>query len=48
MVNKYGWYTLRWNDGRWRIYFDSIKDCSNAINLIGEDKIKKYLFGVEE
>ena len=36
------------NDGRWRIYFDSIKDCSNAVNLIGEDKIKKYLFGVEE
>lgn len=36
------------NDGRWRIYFDSIKDCSNAVNLIGEDKINKYLFGVEE
>ena len=36
------------NDGRWRIYFDSFKDCNNAINLIGEDKINKYLFGVEE
>lgn len=30
------------------IYFDSFKDCNNAINLIGEDKIKKYLFGVEK
>lgn len=36
------------NDGRWKIYFDSFKDCSNAVNLIGEDKIKKYLFGVEK
>lgn len=36
------------NDGRWRIYFDSIKDCNNAVNLIGEDKINKYLFGVEK
>ena len=47
-------YSIRYNydrdnnDGRWRIYFDSFKDCNNAINLIGEDKIKKYLFGVEE
>lgn len=41
-------YDMDNNDGRWRIYFDSIKDCSNAVKLIGEDKIKKYLFGVEE
>ena len=41
-------YDIDNNDGRWRIYFDSFKDCSNAVNLIGEDKIKKYLFGVEE
>lgn len=41
-------YDMDNNDGRWRIYFDSIKDCSNAVNLIGEEKIKKYLFGVEE
>lgn len=47
-------YSIRYNydrdnnDGRWKIYFDSFKDCSNAVNLIGEDKIKKYLFGVEK
>ena len=41
-------YDMDNNDGRWRIYFDSIKDCSNAVNLIGEDKINKYIFGVEE
>ena len=41
-------YDIDNNDGICRIYFDSFKDCSNAVNLIGEDKIKKYLFGVEE
>lgn len=41
-------YDIDNNDGRWRIYFDSFKDCSNAVNLIGEEKINKYLFGVEE
>ena len=41
-------YDIDNNDGRWRIYFDSFKDCSNAVKLIGEDKINKYLFGVEE
>ena len=41
-------YDMDNNDGRWRIYFDSIKDCSNAVNIIGEEKINKYLFGVEE
>lgn len=30
------------------IYFDSIKDYRNAIDSIGEDRIKKYYFGVEE
>lgn len=29
------------------IYFDSAKDCKNAIKTIGEDRIKKYIFGVE-
>lgn len=41
-------YDMDNNDGRWRIYFDSIKDCRNAVNIIGEEKINKYLFGVEE
>ena len=30
------------------IYFDSAKECRNAIETIGEDRIKKYYFGVEE
>ena len=30
------------------IYFDSAKECRNAIETIGEDRIKKYIFGVEE
>lgn len=30
------------------IYFDSAKECRNAIEKIGEDRIKKYIFGVEE
>lgn len=30
------------------IYFDSAKECRNAIEKIGEDKIKKYIFGVNE
>lgn len=29
------------------IYFDSAKECRNAIETIGEDRIKKYIFGVE-
>jgi hypothetical protein len=29
------------------IYFDSAKECRNAIEKIGEDRIKKYIFGVE-
>lgn len=33
--------------GKGMIYFDSIKDCRNAIDSIGEDRIKKYYFGVE-
>lgn len=41
-------YDIDNNDVIWRIYFDSFKDCSNAVKLIGEDKINKYLFGVEE
>lgn len=34
--------------GKGMIYFDSIKECMNAIDSIGVDRIKKYLFGVEE
>lgn len=34
--------------GKGVIYFDSIKDGRNAIDSIGEDRIKKYYFGVEE
>lgn len=30
------------------IYFDSIKEAEDAIKKIGEDRIKKYIFGVEE
>lgn len=30
------------------IYFDSAKECRNAIETIGEDRIKKYIFGVYE
>ena len=30
------------------IYFDSAKECRNAIETIGEEKIKKYIFGVDE
>ena len=30
------------------IYFDSAKECRNAIEKIGEDRIKKYIFGVDE
>lgn len=26
------------------IYFDSAKECRNAIETIGEDRIKKYIF----
>ena len=29
------------------IYFDSAKECRNAIEKIGEDRIKRYIFGVE-
>ena len=29
------------------IYFDSAKECRNAIKTIGEDRIRKYIFGVE-
>lgn len=29
------------------IYFDSAKECRNAIEKIGEDRLKKYIFGVE-
>lgn len=34
--------------GKGMIYFDSIKDVSNAIDSIGVDRIKKYYFGVDE
>lgn len=30
------------------IYFDSEKEALKALNTIGKDKIKKYIFGVEE
>lgn len=30
------------------IYFDSIKEAEDAIKTIGEDRIRKYIFGVEE
>lgn len=30
------------------IYFDTLKETEDAIKTIGEDRIKKYLFGVEE
>ena len=30
------------------IYFDSIKEAEDAIKTIGEDRIKKYIFGVDE
>lgn len=33
--------------GKGMIYFDSIKECMNAIDSIGVDRIKKYYFGVE-
>ena len=29
------------------IYFDSAKECRNAIEKIGRDRLKKYIFGVE-
>ena len=29
------------------IYFDSAKECRNAIETIGEDRLRKYIFGVE-
>lgn len=34
--------------GKGMIYFDSIKECMNAIDSIGVDRIKRYYFGVEE
>lgn len=30
------------------IYFDSAKECRNAIETIGEDRLRKYIFGVNE
>lgn len=30
------------------IYFDSIKEAEDAIKTIGEDRLRKYVFGVEE
>ena len=30
------------------IYFDSELDAINAVKTIGKDRIKKYIFGVEE
>lgn len=30
------------------IYFDSAKECRNAIETIGEYRIKRYIFGVDE
>lgn len=30
------------------IYFDSAKECKKAIETIGESKVKKYIFGVDE
>lgn len=32
---------------RMMIYFDSNKECGNAIETIGEYRIKRYIFGVE-
>lgn len=39
-INSYGFAPMT-------IYFDSAKECKKAIKTIGEDRIKKYLFGVE-
>lgn len=30
------------------IYFKTVQDCQNAIDKIGEDKIRKYIFNVKE
>lgn len=30
------------------IYFDSAKECRNAIKTIGEDRLRKYIFGVNK
>lgn len=39
-------YTYTWYD-MLGVYFTSKEIAQNAINTIGEDRIKKYLFGVE-
>lgn len=43
------WISNNKSDGfaQMMIYFDSNKECMNAIDSIGVDRIKKYIFGVE-
>ena len=44
------WISNNKRDGfaQMMIYFDSNKECENAIKTIGKDRIKKYIFRVEE
>lgn len=38
----------QWTSNPFNIYFDSAELAQKAINIIGEDRIKKYYFDVEE
>ena len=49
--NHVGWFTIgvAVRSSRWsQVYFTSEEIAQNAIEEIGEDRIKKYLFEVEE
>ena len=43
---KVGFTWCLWNQGV--IYFTNEEDCRNCIEQVGEERIKKYIFGVEE
>jgi len=43
---KVGFTRGLWNQGV--IYFTNEEDCRNCIEQVGEERIKKYIFGVEE
>lgn len=49
--SHYGiWISNNKSDGfsQMMIYFDTLKETEDAIKTIGEDRIRKYIFGVEE
>lgn len=42
------YFNRNWMHSQGSIFFDTYVDVDKAVKAIGEDRIKKYLFGVEE